>query len=307
MVLDSRHLRLVQEIAQSGSVTRAADRLHVTQSAISHQLRELEDRLGTPLFVRAGRRMLPTPAGDELVRSAERVLGEIVRAEAAVGRLVRQESGEVRVAAECQTGYHWLPGLLAAARQRYPGHAVRILAEHTPHPLAALLDARLDLAIVNQPSADRRVRLRPLFEDEHAAIVWPDHPWARRAFVSAEDLATQPLFLYSRSLDDSLVVRTLLRPDGLEPREVTFIQLTEAILELVKARAGISVLPTWSVAPALASGAVVRVRLTEAGVFRPWMAATLAAAPPSPFLDYFIELLAAQGAALGRPASTRNH
>src|SRR5690348_7455708 len=106
MPVDSRDLRTVLAIARGGSVTRAADRLHLTQSALSHHLRDLEERLGTPLFVRAGKRMLPTPAGEALVRSAERVADELARAEAAVGRLARQETGELRVATQCHTGYH---------------------------------------------------------------------------------------------------------------------------------------------------------------------------------------------------------
>ena len=195
MTLDSRDLRAVLETARTGSVTRAADRLHVTQSAVSHQLRALEGRLGTPLFLRTGRRMLPTPAGLELVRAAERVLGELTRAEALVARLVRQQAGELRVATQCHTGYHWLPPLLKSARARFPHHTVRILAEHTAHPIAALLDGRLDLAIVNDLPRDSRLRVRPLFEDEHAAIVWPGHPWTRRAWVSPTELGGVPLLL----------------------------------------------------------------------------------------------------------------
>ena len=176
MTLDSRDLRAVLETARTGSVTRAADRLHVTQSAVSHQLRALEGRLGTPLFLRTGRRMLPTPAGLELVRAAERVLGELTRAEALVARLVRQQAGELRVATQCHTGYHWLPPLLKSARARFPHHTVRILAEHTAHPIAALLDGRLDLGVANDLPRDSRLRVRPLFEDEHAAIVLAGAP-----------------------------------------------------------------------------------------------------------------------------------
>lgn len=305
MTLESRDLRAVLEIARTGSVTRAAERLHVTQSAISHQLRELESRIGTPLFLRAGRRMLPTPAGSALVRSAEKVVGELARAGTAVEQLVRQETGELRVAAQCHTGYHWLPPLLKVARVRFPTHTIRILAEHTAHPVAAVLDARLDLAIVNEAPRDSRLRLRPLFEDEHAAIVWPGHPWTRRAYVPPDELAAAPLLLYSRTLDDSFVVRTVLRPAGLVPDSATFIQLTEALLEMVKAGAGVSVLPTWSVASALASGAVAKVRITRSGLYRPWLAATLATAPPSPFADFLVGALAAEGRTLGRPLSMR--
>lgn len=297
-ILDSRHLRLVAEIARAQSVTRAADALHVTQSAVSHQLRDLEERLGTTLFLRSGRRMLPTEAGTQLVEAAQRVLAEIARAEAAVGRLARSDAGEFRICTQCHTGYHWLPPLLGVIGRRYPDVEIRVAAEHTMDPVAALLDGRLDLAIINSAPNDARLRLVPLFEDEHAVIVAPDHPWVRRAFVTPEELAGERMFLYSRSLDDSFLVKRVLRPAGLEARRATFLQLTEAILEMVKAGVGVSVLPTWSVAPAIEAGLVKTVRITRRGVFRPWNAATLAAAPPSAFADHFVEVLRRQARTL---------
>ena len=300
MVLDSRHLRLVAEIARAGTVTRAADRLHVTQSAVSHQLREIEDRLGTPLFVRAGRRMFPTAAGAHLVQTAARVLDEISRAESTVQQFARNETGEFRVCTECHTGYHWLPPVLETVYRRFPGYQVRIAAEHTMHPIAGLLEGKLDLAIINRQPVDRRLRIRPLFEDEHAAIVHPAHPFADRPFVTPEQLAAERLFLYSRTLDDSFIVRRVMRPAGVEPASATFLQLTEAILEMVKARMGVSVLPVWSIAPALDSGALRAVRITRGGVFRPWGAATLAAAPPSEFVEHFIAMVLEHARSLGR-------
>jgi LysR family transcriptional regulator for metE and metH len=300
--LDSRHLRLVAEVARTQSVTRAADRLHVTQSAVSHQLREIEARLGTPLFHRSGRRMVPTPAGAHLVQSAARVLEEIDRAESAIGQLARHDAGEFRVCTQCHTGYHWLPPLLHAVRRRFPKVEVRIAPEHTDHAIGALLDGKIDLAILNGDPKDSRLRLQPLFQDEHALIVAPGHPFAKRAFVTAEQISRERLFLYSRSLDDALIVQSVLRPARLEPGDVTLIRLTEAILEMVKAGLGVSVLPTWSIEPAIESGLVKAVRITKAGVFRRWDAATLAAAAPSPFLDYFVKELTKQGRRLGRAA-----
>lgn len=301
--LDSRHLRVVAEVARTQSVTRAADRLNVTQSAVSHQLRDIEERLGTPLFVRSGRRMLLTDAGRRLVETADRVLEDIARAESAVVRLARNQAGEFRVCTQCHTGYHWLPPLLEIVRRRFPDIEVRIAAEHTMHAVGALIDGRLDLAIINEASTDRRVKVRPLFEDEHAAIVAPAHRWATRAFVSPQELAAERLYLYSRSVEDSYIVQQVMRPAGVAPSHVTFLQLTEAILEMVKAGMGVSVLPTWSIAPALAGGAVVAIRITRSGVYRPWNAATLAGAAESTFVDYFLKVLARQGRTMGRGAA----
>lgn len=298
MFLDSRHLRLVAEVAQAQSVTRAADRLHVTQSAVSHQLREIENKLGTPLFLRSGRRMLPTAAGVLLVRTAEKVLGEISVVEAAVALLARRGGGEFRVCTQCHTGYHWLPPLLEDVRRAFPEFDVRIAVEHTMHPLAALLDGKLDLAIVNRVPRDRRFQVRPLFRDEQAVIVHPSHPFAAKAFVTPRELGSERLLLYSSSLEDSFAVRDVLRPAGVEPRSVSFVQLTEAIIEMVKAHLGVTVLPTWSVAPALQAGSITAVRITSSGVYRQWSAVTLAAAAPSIFVEHFLSVLQKQGPAL---------
>lgn len=303
--LDSRHLRLVAEVARTGSVTRAADRLHVTQSAVSHQLREIESRIGTPLFHRSGRRMVPTAAGTHLAETAARVLTDIERAEAAVTQLARHDAGEFRLCSGCHTGYHWVPPLLEALGQRYPKVTVRLAPEHSNHAIGALLDGKLDLAIINHDPDDPRVRVQALFSDEHAAIVPPGHEWTRRAFVTPAQLGAARLFLYSRSLEESFVVRTVLRPAGVEPSDVTFLQLTEAIVEMVRAGLGLSVLPTWSIEPALSAGIVRAVRITRRGLFRPWYAATLAAAPVTPFATHLIDHLSRQGRRLGgtaRPA-----
>ncbi len=293
--LDSRHLRVVAEVARTESVTRAADRLNVTQSAVSHQLREIEDKLGTPIFVRSGRRMLLTPAGRLLAEAASQVLDAIGQVEARVSQLARNISGELRVSAHCHTGYHWLPALVEGLRRRYPHFEIRISPEFTLNPIAALLDAKLDLAIVNDASDDRRLRFRELFDDEHVAVVPPGHAWASRTFVTPEELVTEQLYLYSRSIEDSFIVQKVLRPAGIELQRVTYLQLTEGILEMVKAAMGASVLPKWSIANVIASGDIRAVRITRAGVFRKWYAVTLGDGASAPFVEEFIRLLIKQG------------
>lgn len=303
--LDSRHLRMVAEIARSESVTRAADRMHVTQSAISHQLRELEGKLGTPVFVRAGRRMLLTPAGRLLLEASVPVLDTIDQVEARVAQLARHVVGELRLAAQCHTGYHWLPSLVTQLRAKYPTFDVRIAPEYTLNPLAALLDARIDMAIMNSESDDRRLRYHALFDDEHVVVVAPSHPMAHRPFIAPKDLADEQLFLYSRSVEESFTVTKVLRPAGVHVKRVTYLQLTEGILEMVKAGMGISVLPKWSIANAIAAGDVTALRINRAGVFRKWYAATLDGIPATPFMKDFIRLLIKQGPAAQTAARRR--
>jgi LysR family transcriptional regulator for metE and metH len=292
--LEVRHLRMVAAVAASGSVTRAASEVHLTQSAVSHQLRDIETRLGTPLFLRVGKRMVPTPAGRCVLATAQRVLDELAATEAEVRRLGANESGVLRVCAQCNTGYHWLPPLIDAFRVKHPQVDVAIAVECTMRPIEALLEGSLDLAIVTQSIRNPHVRVRPLFEDEHAAIVALDHPFASRPFVRPEDFAREHLLLYAGTTEESFTVQKILRPAGVEPRRTSFVMLTEAILEMVKARLGISVMQTWAVEPAIRAGVVKAIPITPSGIRRRWSAATLRSADASPHMDAFIELLAAR-------------
>jgi LysR family transcriptional regulator for metE and metH len=300
--LELRHLRLVAAIADAGTMTRAAERLCLTQSALSHQLRDVEGRAGTPFFARLGRRMVLTAAGRRVLEAAQRVLLEVQRAEADVRRLAGHDAGSIRVCTECNTGYHWLAPLLAVFRRKHPRIAVHVAAEATERPKQALLDGRVDLAILIDPDDDPHLRLRPLFVDEMVAIVAKDDPLAKRRWLDAADLAQQHLLLYSSVPEDSFVLRRLLGPAGLTPDRVSFIMLTEAMIELARAGTGVGVLPRWSAQRTIATGAVAALSLTRRGMHRRWVAATLAALPDPPYVVDFLDLLAAR-ALPARPPS----
>ena len=273
--LDLRHLRLVSAVAESGGQTRAARRLNLTQSALSHQLRELESRIGSPLFIRASRRMVLTPVGERILASARRVLHEVETLERDLTtEATSGGAGVVRLATECYTCYHWLPGVVTAFRQEWPKVDVRIVAEATADPIRALLDGALDLAIVAGDVDERRLGCTSLFEDEQVVVMAPGHPFATREFIAPEDLRNEHLILYTTHSSESSVLREVLRPAGVEPRQLTRVQLTEAIVELVKAGLGLSVLARWAIAPQLRDRSLVGVPLTAGGFHRRWWAVT---------------------------------
>jgi LysR family transcriptional regulator for metE and metH len=290
--LEVRHLRLVTEIAAAGSMTRAAETLHLTQSALSHQLRDIESRFKTQFFVRLGRRMVLTPAGERLLASARRVLVDLAQAEEDVRALAGGADGVIRVCTQCNTGYHWLAPLLAVFNRRFPRVAVNVLADATDRPVPALLEGRLDLAILVGSCRDRRVRLRPLFMDEMVAVVAPDHPLARRTWASARMLAQEHLLIYSSAKEESFVLTQVFARNGLTPARISFIMLTEAMMELARAGVGVGVLPRWSAHRAIASGALKAVSIGRRGVHRQWTAATLAARRDPDHLVAFIDLIA---------------
>ena len=287
--VDVRDLRLVCELQATGSATAAAARLGVTQSAVSHQLRLLEARLRAPVCVRAGKRLVLTPAGTRLLRAAEAVLPELERAARDVHQLRDGDAGVLRLCAQCHTGYHWLPPVVRKFQAGHPAVDVEICVEHTNRPVDALLEGSLDLALMTNEVDDSRLRVRPLMTDEHAAIVAPGHPWTKQRFVSPQELGRETLLLYSVAAD-SFTLRRILHPAGVRPARLRYVQLTEAILEMVKAGLGVTVMPTWVVRPALSRGDVRAVRITASGIHRSWTAATLKDAAEPAFVTDFANL-----------------
>ena len=291
-ILEIRHLRLVAAIAEGGGVTAASRRLHLTQPALSRQLQDVEARLGVALFARVNRRMVITKAGERLLATARRVLGEVETAERDLtsGEFAGR-AGVVRLATECYTNYHWLPAVLVAFREDWPRVEVRIVPDATSRPLAALLDGTLDVAVVNRQPEHHGVRYTPLFDDEMVVVMPPDHRLAGAGFVAAEELAHEHLILYTSGTESS-VLQNVLRPAMVEPRQISRIQLTEAILELVRAGIGVTVLSRWAVQRHVASGELAAAPLTRAGFRRQWAAATRTDVREPPYLRDFLQLLA---------------
>ncbi len=292
MDLEIRHLMLVRAVAAAGTLTRAGVILHLTQSALSHQLQDIEGRLGTALFLRVGKRMVLTPAGEQILSSVDGVLTAMERTEEAVRHLAGARSAVLRLTTECYTCYHWLPPMLKRYRSAHPRVDVRIDATATNDPVAYLLDGRLDVAIVSDPVHDRRIIVQPLFDDEMVAIVEPRHALASKPYLRLEDFAGQTLLIYPPK-EESTFYQRMLVPAGVAPSALQQIQLTEAIIELAKAGLGIAVLAAWAVAPHVKAGTLRALPVTRQGYRRTWSAATLKDTAQLPHVREFIELLGA--------------
>jgi LysR family transcriptional regulator for metE and metH len=290
MKLEIRHLQLVEAITAEGSVTRAAERLNVTQSALSHQLREIEDRLGTPLFLRVNRRLTLAPAGERLLQSARRVLDDLRLAEADIGRLATHQDGVIRVSTECYTCYQWLPPLLKPFHRRYPRVDVEIVPDVTRRAIEALHARKIDLALAHQLRRDPRLRSVPVFDDEVVVIVPRNHPLSKKAYAVASDLQDEHLILHSPA-EESFFAKALLR-EGIRPRKYSVVILTESIVEFVRAGLGVSAVPRWTVQRELRSGAIAGVRFTKRGLHRKWAAVTLKSEQTPEPLAALIELIA---------------
>ena len=290
MDLEVRHLRLVSAVAAVGSLTRAGDRLHLTQSALSHQLRDIESRLGTALFLRVGKRLVLTPAGERLLASATDVLDRLERTEHEIRGMGRDCARTLRITTECYTCYHWLPPLLVRYRRTFPTVEVRIDIEATHHPVERLLAGKLDLGLMSTTVRDRRLVSRRVFDDELVLIVSRHHRFAQQARVRLAQMRDETLFVYPPK-EESGPLQNVLLPAGAAPARVEEVQLTEAITELVKAGLGVAILARWAVQPLIDAGSIVGCALPSRGMHRVWSAVMRKDLARADYANEFIDLL----------------
>lgn len=298
--VELRHLRLVWTVAEGRSLTRASERLRLTPSALSHQLRALEEIVGGPIFLREGKRMRLTPAGEVLLEAASRVLGIIGDAEDRLAKMRQGHAGTVRLSTHCYTGYHWLPAVIRAFRAEHPEADVRVVGEATHRALEALYNREIDLAITPDHPERAGMLVRPVLRDEVRLVIPCNHPLAAKGWVEPVDIAREHLLLYSGGPENSSLCLEILRPAGVWPRRHTNIQLTEAIVELVKAGMGVAALAEWAVQPYLAAGTVVAKRITRRGWHRTWNAVTWPKAEAGPLVMSFVDRLAQEFSARGK-------
>jgi LysR family transcriptional regulator for metE and metH len=208
-----------------------------------------------------------------LLRTARTILREIERArvEIAGGAIGRGEL--LRLSTECYTAYHWLPPVFEAFRERCPGVELRVVPSAIGHPLRALREESLDVAIGVRREPYAGFVYHELFEDELVVVMPPDHPLASEPFATAHHFANEHLLLFTEDPFDTTLMRVVLAPAGVMPREISYVPAPEALLELVRTGLGISVFAKWAVARQLRDGDLVGIPLTRAGRRRQWYAA----------------------------------
>ena len=289
--LEVRHLKLLAAVAEQGSVTEAGRCLHVTQSAMSHQLRDAEEKLGTALFLRLGKKMVLTPAGEKMLVSARKVLDEMRSAESQIAGLNGGTRGVIRVSTECYTCYHWLPPVLKKFHAKFPGIEVNIVLEATARPIEALLEGKLDLAMTSCAVRNRSLRLTPVCEDELVVVMEPRHRLAGSPHIQPRDLAGEAVFCYPPREESTLLLK-VLRPARVEPARIMEVPLTESIIDMVSSGLGVALMARWAIKSYLASGRIVARPVNKSGLHRKWYAVTLRSQPVTPYLTEFLSLLA---------------
>lgn len=272
--LELRDFRLMWTVADTRGLTPAAKRLRLTPSALSHQLKALEEWAGVPLFTREKRAMRPTLAGEALLEASAQILGVVGETEAKMKRLREGGAGVIRLCTQCYTGYHWLPGVIGSFREQYPDVDVRLVSEATYRWEEALAEREVDIVLTTElPRENRNVELIPTLKDEMMLIMPNDHPLTARSFVTPEQIAKENILIYAERPEKSLMCQQILRPAGAWPERYTSVALTEAVMALVKAGMGVAALASWAVEPQVAAKEFAARRITRRGWKRTWYAA----------------------------------
>ena len=287
-ILELRHLRTFLALRQSDSLSQAANQLCLTQSALSHQLKLLEEYYGVSLLERRLSPMRLTPAGECLADLAAQTLGEVAEAERKLAVLAQGHAGPLRIAIECNTCFEWLIPVMDAFRADWPQVDLDIVSGFHTDPAALVLSGRADLALTGEVENEPQLVYTPMFRYEMLGVMGNQHPLTAKKHLAAEDFAQHTLITYP--IDDAyLDIMKLLKPAGVVPSKRTS-ELTIVILQLVASGHGIAVLPEWSVQSHRDSGYIQTRRIAD-GLMSNLYAVNTQALSTQPYMLAFLELL----------------
>ena len=289
-MIEIRHLKTLQALRDTGSLVEAAERVFLTQSALSHQLKELEARLECELFARKSRPLRFSEAGKRLLQLADEVMVKLADAERDIKKLVHGEAGRLYMAIECHSCFNWLMPTIEVYRNHWPGIELDFSGGFTFEPLPALAQGDIDLVITSDPLPIKGVDYVPLFDYEMHIALANQHPLAAKEFLQPEDLREQTLITYPVARERLDVFKQFLTPAGVEPKAVRTSELTLMMVQLVASGRGLCALPNWVLAEYVEQG-LIRVRSAgEEGVWATLYAALREEQLASPYVQDFLGL-----------------
>ncbi|MDH0303268.1 MULTISPECIES: LysR family transcriptional regulator [unclassified Pseudomonas] len=265
-MIDLRHLRTIHALRETGSLHEAAERLYLTQSALSHQFRELEDRIGMPLFVRKSKPVRFTSAGLKLLQLAEQVLPLMRATERDLGKLAVGTAGRLHIAIECHSCYQWLMPSVDEFRGAWPEVELDLASGFAFAPLPALERGDLDLVVTSDPVKLPGITYVPLFGYEALLAIDNHHVLRERPYLEPTDIATQTLITYPIERNRLDIFTRFLDPADIEPAQVRTSELTIMMMQLVASGRGVCCLPNWAVHEYSSRGYVTAKRLGEKGL-----------------------------------------
>ena len=265
-MLERIHLSIVQQVEKQGSLTAAAGVLNLTQSALSHSMKKLEQQLGIDVWLREGRSLRLTQAGQYLLAVANRVLPQLDQAESLLRQFAQGERGTLRIGMECHPCYQWLLKIVSPYLSAWPDVDVDVKQKFQFGGIGALFGYEIDLLVTPDPLYKPGLHFEPVFDYEQVLVVAGCHPFAQQAYVKPAQLAGETLITYPVSPERLDVYTQFLAPAGIAPRRHKTIETTDIMLQMVASGRGVAALPRWLVEEYAAKMDVVPVRLGQRGI-----------------------------------------
>ncbi|MBT5575379.1 MAG: LysR family transcriptional regulator [Alphaproteobacteria bacterium] len=290
MYLELRHLRSIKAIHDMGGLAKAADILNITQSALSHQIKGLEDRVGMDLFVRRSKPLKLSMAGIKMLKLAERILPEIAQLEEDFRGFESGMTGRLHIAIECHACFEWLFPILNVFRDYHSNVDIDIKPGLAFNALPALAAGEVDLVISADPEDLPNIEFHELFSYKPVFVCAKEHPLAEKPFIEASDFAEQTVITYPVPLERLDLFSQLLIPANITPLLIRKIELTSIILLLVGANKGVSVLPDWVLRSTADTNQILQKQLTSRGMSRSLYAAVRTQDGHKPFVQTFLNL-----------------
>ena len=287
-MLELRHLYTLSTLRDCGTLALAAQNLHLTQSALSHQVKALETHYGCQLFMRKSRPLRFTEAGQRLLLLAEQVLEQVRLAERDVSQLLSGTGGRLHIALECHSCFEWLMPSMDAFREHWPEVTLDLSAGFNFDSMPALLGGEVDLVITSDMQNISGIVYQPLFAYQAVLVMACDHALASRAYIEPQDLASETLITYPVPRNRLDIFRHFLHPAQIEPLAQRTTELTLMIMQLVASRRGVAALPNWAVADYLAYNYVAARPLGRDGLWATLYAAVREEQVNSAFMQGFI-------------------
>lgn len=289
-MIEIRHLKTLIALRETGSLVEAAERLFLTQSALSHQLKELESRLECELFIRKSRPLRFSEAGKRILQLADDVIAKVAEAERDVKKLVHGEAGRLYMAIECHSCFNWLMPTIDIYRNQWPGIELDFSGGFTFEPLPALAQGDIDLVITSDPQAIKGVEYVPLFGYEMQIALANNHSLIEKPFLQPQDLVDQTLITYPVARNRLDIFNQFLGPANLEPKAVRTSELTLMMVQLVASGRGVCALPNWVLAEYVLQGLISVRSAGLNGIWPTLYAAVREEQVQAPFVQDFLQL-----------------
>jgi len=244
-MLERYHLAIIQEVNKHGSLTAAADCLCLTQSALSHAIKKLEQQAGTPLWLREGRQLRLTQAGEYLLGCANRLLPQFRMAEAHIAQYAAGGRGALRIGMECHPCYRWLLKVVSPYLSRWPDVDVDVKQRFQFGGIDALVGDEIDLLVTPDPVYKSGLHFEAVFDYEQVLVLARGHALAKAVWVQPAQLSQEILITYPVAKERLDIYRRFLTPAGIEPARHKPIEDTDIMLQMVEHGRGVAALPRW--------------------------------------------------------------